>query len=206
MEQTKIILVAVVAILFWAAPAFSLAYILFKRTFCRWHESRLLPPVTCLALALCWPVALLLVCPAALFSTSSSRAAGKNQEVDSNTSSQSTHGYFVRLFGHRDSKVGSPSRIWDTEAQTWTIAGSLSTVQHSSSHEAVEPYDNTGLSNKDHIHRGSDTLAIEQVNGCHSQMVYNTMNSPAEYLKAEEGKIFQLPIPDAPPPVYKASS
>jgi uncharacterized membrane protein YqjE len=38
MEQTKIILVAVVAILFWAAHAFLLACILLKRTFCRWHE------------------------------------------------------------------------------------------------------------------------------------------------------------------------
>jgi uncharacterized membrane protein YqjE len=38
MEQTKIILVAVVAILFWAAHAFLLVCILLKRTFCRWHE------------------------------------------------------------------------------------------------------------------------------------------------------------------------
>jgi hypothetical protein len=37
-------------------------------------------------------------------------------------------------------------------------------------------------------------------------MVCNTIDSAAEYLKAEEDRIFQLPIPDAPPPVYKASS
>jgi hypothetical protein len=63
--------------------------------------------------------------------------------------------------------------------------GSLSTVQLSISHETVEPYDNTRMSNRDHVHLGSDTSAIEQVNCRRSRMVYNTMGSPAEYLKAE---------------------
>jgi hypothetical protein len=123
MEQTKIILVAVVAILFWAAAAFLLACILFKRTFCRWHGRRLLPPSICLALALCWPVTLSLLCLAALFSPSSSRVPRKNQGVDNKTSSQSILGHFARLSGYRGSKAGNLSIIWDTETQTWTMAG-----------------------------------------------------------------------------------
>ena len=79
----------------------------------------------------------------------------------------------------------------------------MSTVQLSISHETVERYDNTRMSNRDHVHLGSDTSAIEQVNCRHSQVVYNTVDSPAEYLKAARNRIFQLPIPGAPPPAYK---
>lgn len=54
------ILVAAVAVLFWAAPAVLLADILFRCSAYRWDRNRLLPAALCFVLALCWPVAFLL--------------------------------------------------------------------------------------------------------------------------------------------------
>ncbi|KAF5966601.1 hypothetical protein FBULB1_11569 [Fusarium bulbicola] len=121
MEQTKAILVATAAVIFWAVPALLLANTIFRCSSYRWDGNRLLPAAICLVLALCWPFALLLLYLSTLI-PSSLHVSQRVQEDDQATWYHSAYKSVTNWFQCKILRVKKAPRVppMDIENQSRT--------------------------------------------------------------------------------------
>ncbi|KAJ3454281.1 hypothetical protein MRS44_018175 [Fusarium solani] len=206
MEQTKAVLIAVVAVLFWGAPALLLAHILFARAACRCDQSRPVPAVRYFALAFCWPIAV----PSLWLMTlrpSSPRVPTTpgHQEDDGENWRRSLWAAVGNRYRCMVSKMRKSPEPHLTDVESQVTADAVPKIQPNRLYAARGPSPNSNAQNAGSPRHGGEGLPTQYVDR-QCQAGIDLTVPPPGYLAAvrETTSRFATLDEQPPPPTYEA--